>query len=80
MAAAWHGGLPGGDQFVKNESFRAKISLAVDYWFNRDFTNIGCLADGGTAACPCTNPDNLLWYVTPHPHLAIRYLTLRLET
>ncbi|KAF9464590.1 polysaccharide lyase family 8 protein [Collybia nuda] len=61
MAAAWHGGLEGGDQYVKNETFRAQVSLAMDYWFNRDFTNVACLGGGGTSACPCTNPDNQLW-------------------
>ncbi|KAF9481396.1 polysaccharide lyase family 8 protein [Pholiota conissans] len=61
MAAAWHGGLVGDDQFVKDPSLRADISSAMGYWFGRDFTNPGCLDSGGTPACPCTNPDNSLW-------------------
>jgi hypothetical protein len=63
MAAAWHGGLEEGEQFVKNTTIHDKISLAMDYWFGRDLTNLACLNDGGTPACPCDNPGNLLWYV-----------------
>ncbi|KAH9486902.1 Hyaluronate lyase [Psilocybe cubensis] len=61
MAAAWHGGLAGGDQFVQDSTLRAAISSAMDYWFGRDFTNPACLDSGGTPACPCDNPDNSLW-------------------
>ncbi|KAF8898701.1 polysaccharide lyase family 8 protein [Infundibulicybe gibba] len=61
MSAAWHGGVPGADMFVKNPALRATISLAMDYWFGRDFTNLACLDSGGTAQCPCANPDNSLW-------------------
>lgn len=63
MTAAWHGGLAGDDQFVKDPTLRTAISNAMDYWFGRDFTNPACLDSGGTPACPCTNPDNSLWYV-----------------
>ncbi len=63
MAAAWHGGLEGGEQFVKSADLHAKISLAMDYWFGRDITNLECMINGGTATCPCTNIDNTLWYV-----------------
>ncbi|KAJ3576650.1 hypothetical protein NP233_g291 [Leucocoprinus birnbaumii] len=61
MAAAWHGGLNGGEQFVKDPTVHDKISLAMDYWFGRDLTNLACLDEGGTSACPCDNPGNLLW-------------------
>jgi hypothetical protein len=61
MAAGWHGGLKGGDQFVNDADLHSKISLAMDYWFGRDITNLACLSQGGTAACPCDNPGNLLW-------------------
>ena len=64
MAAAWHGGLVGDGQFVKDPSLRTDISSAMGYWFDRDFTNPGCLDSGGTPACPCTNPDNSLWYAS----------------
>ncbi|KAF8643576.1 hypothetical protein AX16_008964 [Volvariella volvacea WC 439] len=62
MAAAWHGGVPNGaEEYVKDESLREAISRAVDYWFSRDFANHDCLDYGGTARCPCDNPDNWLW-------------------
>ncbi|KXN90692.1 Chondroitinase-AC [Leucoagaricus sp. SymC.cos] len=61
MSAAWHGGMKDGEQFVKNAKLHDKISLAMDYWFGRDFTNPGCLYNGGTADCPCNNLDNSLW-------------------
>ncbi|KAJ3574860.1 hypothetical protein NP233_g1480 [Leucocoprinus birnbaumii] len=61
MAAAWHGGLIGGEQFVNDSALHDKISLAMDYWFGRDLTNLQCLNNGGTASCPCDNPGNLLW-------------------
>ncbi|KAF9563105.1 polysaccharide lyase family 8 protein [Agrocybe pediades] len=61
MAAAWHGGLKGDDQFVKDPTLHAAISSAMDYWFGRDFTNPACLDSGGTPACPCDNLDNSLW-------------------
>jgi hypothetical protein len=63
MASAWHGGLQAPNGFVNNDTLRAAISLGMDYWFSRDFTNPGCLVNGGTASCPCSNPGNLLWYV-----------------
>lgn len=61
MSAAWHGGLPGADQYNKDANLQAAILRAIDYWYGRDFINEGCLAQGGTPACPCDNPGNLLW-------------------
>ena len=61
MSAAWHGGLPGADQYVKDKNLLAAISRAIDYWYGRDFTNEACLSQGGTPSCPCDNPGNLLW-------------------
>ncbi|KAF8078587.1 chondroitin AC/alginate lyase [Lyophyllum atratum] len=61
MAGAWHGGLEGADQYVKDDAIRAAISRAMDYWFSRDFTNVACLDSGGSTTCPCTNVDNSLW-------------------
>lgn len=61
MTGAWHGGIAGGDQYVKNDTLHAAISLAMDYWFGRDFTNLACMDLGGTSACPCDNADNSLW-------------------
>ncbi|KAF8626538.1 hypothetical protein AX15_004841 [Amanita polypyramis BW_CC] len=61
MAAAWHGGLQGAVQYVKGQSIRNSISLGMNYWFARDFVNPDCLDAGGTALCPCNNPNNTLW-------------------
>jgi hypothetical protein len=62
MAAAWHGGLQGGKNFVGDENLRNQTSLAMNYWFGRDITNLACLINGGTPSCPCDNSDNTLWY------------------
>ncbi|TCD71496.1 hypothetical protein EIP91_008877 [Steccherinum ochraceum] len=56
MSAAWHGGLKNADQYVKNNTVLASISSAMDFWFQNDFTVIGCLDSGGTDACPCGTP------------------------
>lgn len=61
LAAAWHGGLPGTDSYVKQQKIRESLSLGMDYWFSRDFANPDCLDSGGTSLCPCTNPDDSLW-------------------
>ena len=37
------------------------ISRGMDWWFDRDFTNEGCLYDGGTDACPCDDADEHMW-------------------
>lgn len=65
MAAAWHGGLNGSEKYTKDEDLRSKTSAAIDYWYNRDFTDEACLASGGKkgSSCTCENPENLLWYV-----------------
>lgn len=61
MSAVWHGGLPGGDQYVKDATLHDAISLAMDWWFVRDFTNPACLDSGGTATCPCSDTETHLW-------------------
>lgn len=62
MAAAWHGGLEGADpQFIKNPALRDAISLAMGYWFSRDYGTAECTDFGGTPRCPCDNPNNYLW-------------------
>ena len=60
MAGAWHGGLKGADEFVGNQTLRTAISKAMDYWFDRDFTNLACLDQGGTDKCPCAD-NTYLW-------------------
>lgn len=61
MAAAWHGGVAGQEQYAQNEAVRAAASLAMDYWFKRDFPGTACLDSGGKDGCPCDNPNNYLW-------------------
>ncbi|TFK41122.1 polysaccharide lyase family 8 protein [Crucibulum laeve] len=61
MSGAWHGGLEGADQYVKDPTIHDAISRAMNYWFSRDFTNLACLDSGGTTRCPCDNTDNSLW-------------------
>ena len=53
MTAAWHGGMPGDDDYVKSSSLQASISEAMDWWFQNDFVNPACLDSGGTSRCPC---------------------------
>ncbi|PSS37709.1 hypothetical protein PHLCEN_2v402 [Hermanssonia centrifuga] len=64
MAAAWHGGLNGADQYVKSPSLLTAISQSMDYWFENDFTNPSCLDNGGNPACPCGTPGfwNTNWF------------------
>ncbi|KDQ63719.1 polysaccharide lyase family 8 protein [Jaapia argillacea MUCL 33604] len=64
MTAAWQGGLDGTPQYVNNTALRSSISLAMDYWFENDFTNPGCLYQGGTSPCPCGTPGlwNTNWF------------------
>ncbi|KAJ7254073.1 polysaccharide lyase family 8 protein [Mycena haematopus] len=64
MAGAWHGGLAGAEQCVKDPSMRASISLGMGYWFANDFQDPACLDSGGDAACPCGTPGlwNTNWF------------------
>jgi hypothetical protein len=69
MAAAYHGGVPGAEQYVKNPQLRAAISKALEYWFANDFGTIGngaCMDNGGKAddLCPCGTPGlwNTNWF------------------
>ncbi|KAK7058939.1 hypothetical protein VNI00_001563 [Paramarasmius palmivorus] len=61
MAGAWHGGIPGNEQYVGNNTFAGEISTAMDWWFDRDFVNPACLTEGGTSSCPCDSNDGTLW-------------------
>ncbi|KAF9229321.1 polysaccharide lyase family 8 protein [Gyrodon lividus] len=64
MAAAWHGGLNGAQQYVNDSAVLVAISLAMDYWFENDFADPSCLDSGGTPACPCGTSGfwNLNWF------------------
>ncbi|KAF8216201.1 polysaccharide lyase family 8 protein [Mycena galopus ATCC 62051] len=67
MAGAWHGGLADAEQYVKDPSMRASISLAMGYWFSNDFQDPSCLDSGGDAACPCGTPG--LWNPNWFPNI-----------
>ncbi|KAI0322717.1 polysaccharide lyase family 8 protein [Amylostereum chailletii] len=64
MSAAWHGGLPDADPYVKSTSMADSISTAMNFWFDQDFTLPGCLDEGGTSDCPCGSPGlwNTNWF------------------
>ncbi|KAF8484382.1 chondroitin AC/alginate lyase [Gautieria morchelliformis] len=65
LAAAWHGGFPGASStYVQNATLGAQIGLAMDWWFDRDFTVPSCLDTGGTGTCPCGTPGlwNTNWF------------------
>ncbi|KAJ6604690.1 polysaccharide lyase family 8 protein, partial [Mycena vulgaris] len=64
LAGAWHGGLAGADQYVKDPALRNNISVAMGFWFSNDFTNPACLDSGGTTRCPCGTPGlwNTNWF------------------
>jgi len=59
MSAAWHGGLSDAEQWAGNSDLRQAITLAVDFWFSRDFIDPSCLDFGGESECPCGTPG--LW-------------------
>ncbi|KAJ7492581.1 polysaccharide lyase family 8 protein [Mycena latifolia] len=67
MAGAWHGGLAGADQYVKDPALRSNISVAMGYWFSNDFTNPACLTAGGGTDCPCDTPG--LWNTNWFPNV-----------
>ncbi|KZV63214.1 polysaccharide lyase family 8 protein [Peniophora sp. CONT] len=67
LAAAWKGGLPGGDEWVGDADVEAGFLSAMDYWFGNDFNNTDCLVFGGdttTGDCTCDTPGlwNTNWY------------------
>ncbi|KAG8762719.1 hypothetical protein FRC12_008896 [Ceratobasidium sp. 428] len=69
LTAAYHGGVPGADQYTGSTELRAAIGKAMDWWFANDFSTIGngaCLDAGGKAGdkCPCGTPGlwNTNWF------------------
>lgn len=69
MAAAYHGGVQGADQYVNNTQLRTAIGKAMNFWFANDFSTIGngaCMDGGGVKGdkCPCGTPGlwNTNWY------------------
>ncbi|KAK7064199.1 polysaccharide lyase family 8 protein, partial [Favolaschia claudopus] len=67
MAGAWHGGLAGAEQYVKDPTMRLSVSLAMGFWFSNDFQNPACLDSGGTDKCPCGTPG--LWNTNWFPNI-----------
>ena len=64
MAAAWHGGLEGAEEYVNDTDVLDAVSRAMDYWFENDFTESDCLYNGGSGNCPCGTPGfwNTNWF------------------
>ncbi|KAG8695050.1 hypothetical protein FRC09_009419 [Ceratobasidium sp. 395] len=69
LTAAYHGGVPGADQYTGSTELRTAIGKAMDWWFANDFSTIGngaCLDAGGKAddKCPCGTPGlwNTNWF------------------
>ncbi|CAE6405220.1 unnamed protein product [Rhizoctonia solani] len=69
LAAAYHGGVNGTEQYVNNPEVRDALSRSMEYWFANDFgtvANGACLDRGGQPAeeCPCGTPGlwNSNWY------------------
>ncbi|EJF66671.1 galactose mutarotase-like protein [Dichomitus squalens LYAD-421 SS1] len=60
MAAAWHGGVDGGDEFVNSSSLLDATSRAMDFWFKNDFTVEDCL--GGKCDCSSSGFWNSNWF------------------
>nr|VWO96784.1 Hyaluronate lyase (EC (Hyaluronidase) (HYase) [Ganoderma boninense] len=57
---AWHGGVDGGDQFVKSASLLDATSRAMNFWFKNDFTVADCL--GGKCRCSTPGLWNSNWF------------------
>ena len=65
MAGAWNYALGHTSQPKDTRNLRFAISRAMDYWFNRDITNLACLDRGGTDRCPCTNTSDTTFWCVP---------------
>jgi len=61
MAGVWRSNLRAAKHFTDNDNLVSQISLAMDWWFVRDFTNPACLDSGGTDVCPCDPDDITMW-------------------
>ena len=60
MAAAWHGGVEGADEFVDNSSLQDAISRGMDFWFGNDFADHSCLV--GQCKCNVVGLWNTNWF------------------
>ncbi|TFK96041.1 galactose mutarotase-like domain-containing protein [Pterulicium gracile] len=71
MSAAWHGGVRTADgsvdleaeKWIGSSELRSAIEKGMWYWFDNDYQNDACMAEAGTAACPCATPG--LWHMNP---------------
>lgn len=62
IAAAWNDAQSRSGQSDDTRRLAAATSRAMDFWFNRDITNLACLDRGGTVQCPCNNAsDTTFW-------------------
>lgn len=68
MAAVWHDS-PSGMESTQNKELKTAISIAMNYWFGRDFEGTACLDKGGTEDCPCENPNDWLWNTNWFPNV-----------
>jgi hypothetical protein len=68
MATVWN-------QEQSDTDLLEKISLALDYWFDNDFTEVDCINGGGREElnCPCGTPGfwNTNWYCQVRPYIWI---------
>ncbi|CAE6389457.1 unnamed protein product [Rhizoctonia solani] len=69
LAAAYHGGVNGTEQYINSPQVRDALSRSMGYWFANDFGTVAngeCLDRGGQPAekCPCGTPGlwNTNWY------------------
>ncbi|KAF7303320.1 Polysaccharide lyase family 8 protein [Mycena kentingensis (nom. inval.)] len=59
LAGAWHGALRGAETYAQDPDVLKAAKSSLDFWFSNDMTNVACLDQGGTDACPCGTPG--LW-------------------
>ncbi|BEJ10825.1 hypothetical protein CspHIS471_0102470 [Cutaneotrichosporon sp. HIS471] len=65
LASAWSGLNPNAPaEYNGNEALLSAALKGMDWWFERDYTNPGCTAEGGKAPCPCGTPGawNQNWF------------------
>ena len=68
MAAAWHGGVDGADEFVNSPELLDATLRAMDFWFSNDFTDESCLNGG----CDCSASG--LWSTNWFSNVGHRHL------
>ncbi|KAK0465141.1 polysaccharide lyase family 8 protein [Desarmillaria tabescens] len=61
MTGVWHGGLSNANEYLKDAKLKSATLRGMRWWSDHDFTNPGCLYDGGSASCPCNSAETFLW-------------------